>query len=299
MATSQPIASARSARHFIGLTIIGLAALMAVPTSWPSEALARRGGGFSRSMGRRSFGRRSGGFRRSPSRSRRPSGWGSKRAGGYKRKGGLFGNKRSRRGNAFQRGKRPLARTRAPRRNSRGHSMRGKRTGASSRALRASSFRRRHLRPTTVINNNYYGGRRWGTWGYGTRSVGMWDLFFLSTVSHMFWYHHWHEPGIQRAIRKDNLLEKQELERLEKRVAEMEAKGVPRDPNYLPQGVDPDLAYANDYVQKNQAEFYSEEPPSGASESAEAQEESFGVLWVLFGLSGLALFFYGLFIRRW
>ena len=127
----------------------------------------------------------------------------------------------------------------------------------------------------------------------------MWDLFFLSTVSHMFWYHHWHEPGIQRAIRKDNLLEKQELERLEKRVAEMEAKGVPRDPNYLPQGVDPDLAYANDYVQKNQAEFYSEEPPSGASESAEAQEESFGVLWVLFGLSGLALFFYGLFIRRW
>ena len=30
MATSQPIASARSARHFIGLTIIGLAALMAV-----------------------------------------------------------------------------------------------------------------------------------------------------------------------------------------------------------------------------------------------------------------------------
>ena len=289
-------------RRRLGLgTIAGLALLMIVPTSWPDEALARRGGGFSRSLGRRSFGGRSRGFRfrRSPTRTRRSSGWGSARAGGYKRKGGLFGNRRSSRGTAFQRGKRPLTGTRAPRRNSRGHRMLGQRTGRSNRAQRATAFQQRHRRPTTVINRHYYGGRRWGTWGWGMGRVGIWDVFFLSTVSHMFWYHHWHDPGIQRALRQENLMQKEELAKLEKRVGELESQGVKRDPNYLPEGVDPDLAYAKDYVEKNQTEFYAEEAPPGQSAVAEAAEEPLGTLWVLFGLAGLALLFYGLFIRRW
>lgn len=289
---------APTSRRRSGLLLIAcLAILMAVPTVFPDIALARRGGGFSRSMGRRSFGRRAR-PRRAANRSRPSSSrWGSARQGGYKRKGGLFGNKRSTRGSAFQKGKRPLSATRSPRRNARGHRMLGRSTGAATRTQRASAFRQRHNRPNTFINNSFYGGRRWGSWGYGMRSVGVWDLFFLSTVSHMFWYHHWHDPGLQRAMRQENLIQKEELAKLEAKVKELEAKGVPRDPNYLPAEVDPDLAYSKEYVEKSQTEFYAEEPPAAASEAAE--EESAGLLWVLFGLGGLALLFYGLFIRRW
>lgn len=280
-----------------GALLAGMIVLMASPMALPDEALARRGGGFSRSFGSRS---RAMSFGRSP-RSSRTSRWGSARQGGYQRKGGLFGNRRSKRGGAFQKGKRPMSATRAPTRNARGHRMLGRRTGAATRSQRASAMRQRHSRPTTVINNRFYGGRGWGTWGPGMYSVGVWDLFFLSTVSHMFWYHHWHDPGIQRALRQENLLQDQELARLEAKVKALEAKGIARDPNYLPAEVDPDLAYSKTYVDKAQTEFYAEEPPAVASDGADsgAQDESANGLFMLFGLTGLAMLFYGLFIRRW
>jgi len=61
------------------------------------------------------------------------------------------------------------------------------------------------------------------------------------------------------------MLQKEELTKLEQRVKELEAEGVPRDPNYLPEGVDPDIAYSKEYVEANQSEFYADkdEPASG------------------------------------
>jgi len=84
-------------------------------------------------------------------------------------------------------------------------------------------------------------------------------------VSRMFYYHHWNDPGIQRALYKDNMLQKEELTKLEQRVKELEGEGVPRDPNYLPAEVDPDIAYSKEYVKANHSEFYSDvdEPEPG------------------------------------
>jgi len=37
---------------------------------------------------------------------------------------------------------------------------------------------------------------------------------------------------------------------LEARVRQLEAQGVPRDPNYAPPGIDPDLMYTDQYVNR-------------------------------------------------
>ena len=156
-----------------------------------------------------------------------------------------------------------------------------------ARSKRADSYGSRYSRPTTIINNRYYGGRGWGTWGWGMYGVGMWDMFFLSTASHMFWHHHWHDRRLRRALYEENLLEKEELGKLEARVKELEAQGVKRDPNYLPDDVDPDLAYSKEYVEQHPDEFYSE-----------AEKESGGGLWSLLSLGAIGFLFYTVFVRR-
>ena len=143
-----------------------------------------------------------------------------------------------------------------------------------------------------MFNRHYYGGVGWGGFGWGMRSIGVWDLFFLSSVNHMFWHHHWHEPAIQRALYKDNLLQDEELKKLEKRVKELEAEGVKRDPNYLPEDVDPDLAYSKEYVNKNPDEFY------GDVEEDQLQESGMGIS-SLMTLVMVAFFFYSFFVRRY
>jgi hypothetical protein len=118
--------------------------------------------------------------------------------------------------------------------------------------------------------------------GWGYRSVGMWDLFFLSSVSNMFWYHRWHDPGIQRALYKENMLQKDELQRLETKVKELETQGVTRDPNYLPKDVDPDIAYSKDYVEKHKTEFYADK-----KEPEEAGGGFLGIFGFLFLMAGI------------
>lgn len=257
--------------------ILLLALLVFFPASWPTEAEARRGFGFSRSMGSRSLGRSLG--RRGAGR----SSWGSSRSKGYRRKGGVFGSRGGRRGQAFGKAKRP-------RLNKRGHRMLGttQRT-AKGRTARAATNGKRFSRPVTTMNSRFYGGRSWGTWGYGMYSVGLWDVFFLSTVNRMFWYHHWHDPGIQRALYQENLLQKEELEKVEKRVAELEGQGVKRDPDYLPKEADPDLAYSREYVESHPDEFYAAD---------EVPQESESSLWALMCAAMFGSFFYLSFIRR-
>jgi hypothetical protein len=248
-------------RRLLTLTVLALLAIPVVPGS----AEARRGGGFSRSFG--------GGA--APSRR---SSWGSAKPEGYRGKGGVFGG--SSRGQGFGPGRglggRPLL-------------SRSQATPAA-RSTRAESFRRQYQQPVTVINNTYYGGGGWGGLGWGMRSVGMWDLFFLSTVNQLFWYHHWNDAAIQRALYQDHLLQDDELHRLEGRVHELEAKGAPRDPDYLPEGVDPDLAHSKEYVDAHPAEFYAEDQGEGRGG---------GGLWVLLGLGAVGLLGYGLFLRRY
>lgn len=295
----------RRRRRALGLAL-GLAVLMAIPVLHAPEAEARRGGGFSRSFGRRSFRSTRPSRPMRAARPARPSStgsgarrtWGSA-SGGYQRKGGLFGQ-RSKRGSAFSRSQRPTTAGRRLTHNARGQRMLPRTQATTTRATRASSFQRRYRQPTYRMNPTFYGGRPWGGWGYGAYSVGIWDVFFLSTVSHMFWYHHWHDPSLQQALRKDNLMQKEELARLEARVKELEAKGVPRDPNYLPPEVDPDLAYSKEYVEKHQTEFYSE--PAATPEIAQPAEDSEGSwpwLAVLFGLFGVGVLVYAVFVRRY
>jgi hypothetical protein len=270
----------RYIRRFLLALMLALAAVPALP----DLAEARRGGGFSRSFGGgRSFGRGSsdgGAARRS---------WGSARPGGYQRKGGIFGS--SRRGGAFGRSRggavtNSLGRRKVP----------SAQATPAARQSRAASYKQQHQQPTTVINNSYYGGGPWGGLGWGMYSVGMWDLFFLSTVNHLFWYHHWHDPGIQRALREENLLQKEELEKLEARVKELEAKGVERDPSYLPEDVPPDVAYSKEYVEQNPGEVYAD--PAEEAAAAEPEEESGAGLWLLLGLASLGALFYFTFVRR-
>ena len=124
------------------------------------------------------------------------------------------------------------------------------------------------------FRDRYYGG------GY---SVGVWDVLFLSHASSLFWYHHWHEPSIRRALYQDNLLKGAELRRLEAEVHALEAQNIARDPDYLPDGVSPQDAYNDAYIRQIR------------------DEEQGSSLWlILFGsVFGGALLGYLLFFRRY
>jgi hypothetical protein len=250
------------------LFMIFVACLFALPMHWPTEAEARRGFGFSRSIGRRApMGR---------------SSWGSSRRKGYRRKGGVIGSRGSRRGGAMRSSRRPTF-------NKRGHRMLG-RSKVTSHGTRATAHRQRYTAPRTRFNRRYYGGPAWGGYGWGMYSVGMWDLFFLSTVNHLFWYHHWQDRDIQRALYKEQMLDKEELAKLEARVKELETQGVPRDPNYLPEDADPDLAHSKSYVASNPDEFYVDDAPP--------KESGMG-LWSLLALAFVGTSLYSSFVRRY
>lgn len=115
---------------------------------------------------------------------------------------------------------------------------------------RVNSYEKRFSQPTTVINHRYT-QRPWGSWGWGYGSVGIWDLFFLSTANHMFWYHHWNDQHLRQALYEKKLLDNQELANLESRIKELEAQGVPRDANYLPDDVTSDVAYSKEFIDVN------------------------------------------------
>ena len=137
----------------------------------PQEMLwARRGGGFSRSF---SSGSRSS-FRSSRTGSSRMS-WGSNRSG-YVRKGGFFGSsKKSSRGKGFQKGrtqgsplkKKPFAGV-SP------HSE-------TSRTIRQNYYGQTRHQPRSPVNPRYYSSSR-GPLRWGHSSVGIWDLYFLTTM---------------------------------------------------------------------------------------------------------------------
>ncbi|MBF0474223.1 MAG: hypothetical protein HQK59_00110 [Deltaproteobacteria bacterium] len=101
----------------------------------------------------------------------------------------------------------------------------------------------RRLAPT-YYQANYWGGYGYPIWGF--HSVGIWDMAFLMMASDLFWYHHWNTLSQQR-----NMFDQQQMADMERRVKALEAKGVPRDPNYIDPKVDPDIQYSKEYVEQN------------------------------------------------
>jgi hypothetical protein len=111
----------------------------------------------------------------------------------------------------------------------------------------------------------------------------VWDPYFLaSAATALFWYHHWDEPEIHEALYEDHVLPDEEFTRLQTEVQRYEAEGLPRDPEYLPEGIAPEDAYADEYIRS----VYAEEEESGA-----------GLIFLASVLGGLVLCF-ALFRRR-
>lgn len=98
----------------------------------------------------------------------------------------------------------------------------------------------------------------------------------------MFWYHHWHEPALQRALYQDRVLQDVELSRLEARIHAMEADNITRDPDYLPEGIAPYDAYSEEYLR----------------EIGEEEGSGLGLIF-LFSIFGGAIIGYFLFFRRY
>ncbi|MCX8128746.1 MAG: hypothetical protein N3I35_01445 [Clostridia bacterium] len=115
-----------------------------------------------------------------------------------------------------------------------------------SRPTRINNFNKRPI--FINVNRGYFGGPM----GYGSAFIGPWDMFFLMTASHMFWYHHWNEIRPYR-----DHFNQAEFDRLEARVKELEREnnGI-RDPNYMEPGIDPDLQFSKEYQQKHLDNIY-------------------------------------------
>lgn len=132
---------------------------------------------------------------------------------------------------------------------------------------------------TTVINN--YGG---STFGDPFSGLFMYSLLSMSLHQQsMFHHNHWDSYSAQR--REALIRENAQLE------AELAAlKGKPRDPNFVPEGVDPDLIYSDEFV--NAA--YNPTP-------VPVKDDSWGFgMWflVLSGISLLGVGTYFVFFRR-
>jgi hypothetical protein len=111
----------------------------------------------------------------------------------------------------------------------------------------------------TARGGGWYGDRGWspgGLPGMGQRSFGLWDGVFLAfllnnlgrTGSAEFFHHHQDDPGYrewraeaERRAQDDAAL-RQRLDELDRRLAERQDR--PRDPNYLPPDVPPEIAMA-------------------------------------------------------
>jgi hypothetical protein len=113
-----------------------------------------------------------------------------------------------------------------------------------SRPMRRSSYYYRGR--TAYMGPRYYSPGFWGGYGYpmwGYHAVGIWDLAFLMTVNQLFWYHHWNTLSQYRSA-----FDQQKWAEMEARVAQLEARGVKRNPDYLDPNVAPDLQFSRQFV---------------------------------------------------
>ena len=102
---------------------------------------------------------------------------------------------------------------------------------------------RKSFRPRRRFRRNFFSRHR--------PIVDIWDPYFLaSAATTLFWYHHWHDPEIQEALYEDHVLEDAELLSLENEIKRLEAQGIVRDSEYLPEGIAPQDAYSDAYIRR-------------------------------------------------
>lgn len=164
---------------------------------------------------------------------------------------------------------------------------------------RASYYNDRSYQPPVYINNSG------GSWG------GM-DGFFLGYMlagnSHGsdYMYHHQNDPAIQsylaeqREQAKENDELRERLHELDKEMAVMKAKGVVPQSDYVPEGIDPDMMYSDDYLKKYKDDLYTKKQADSVnSTNSDVNDEggSTGVMLivVLLLMGGIVWF---VFFRR-
>ena len=106
--------------------------------------------------------------------------------------------------------------------------------------------------------SNYYGGYRSPYLYRSYSSFGIWDgmmMWFIidnlnqSRYRNMY-YNHMNNKGFKKfrseadTLAKNDQELKGKLDKLDQEMAQMKAKGIKQDPNYLPEGVDPDIFLA-------------------------------------------------------
>lgn len=92
------------------------------------------------------------------------------------------------------------------------------------------------------------------------------DNFFFRYVTMTWLFHHWNHIDKSR-------FEEDRLRELEEKIAEMEAQGLERDPDYVMPGGDPDLQYSDEELENLQE---AGEVLAFESEAAEEKDGGFG-----------------------
>ncbi|HVM49287.1 MAG TPA: hypothetical protein VMU04_14750 [Candidatus Acidoferrum sp.] len=140
-------------------------------------------------------------------------------------------------------------------------------------------------RPVRYYNVfNPYSSRGWVTYNDPYGSLFWWWLLDRSLDDRAWWaYHHRYDmdPARYQALLAAD-------QNLEARVEQLEAQPTPRDPNYVPTGLDRDLMYSDDYV----ARAYGNRPTA------------FGIIafWALgipLALGFLVFFIWLIWFKRW
>ena len=137
-------------------------------------------------------------------------------------------------------------------------------TPAATAAWARQSVEGAGPRPTPnvyyVERDHYYGSVGWQPpvyVHYGAPSYGIWDALFLWSIldlHHDWAYHHQDDPAYEAwrhdadRLAQDNADLRAKLAAMDRDVAAMKEKQEPRDPNYLPPSVKPDVALAAEVV---------------------------------------------------
>ncbi|AEY64548.1 hypothetical protein [Clostridium sp. BNL1100] len=143
--------------------------------------------------------------------------------------------------------------------------------GSSSRKMNFEDAMRTRTSRINVFNNrpifiNVNRSMFGSPFSYGYAYVGPWDLWFLMRASDLFWYHHWNEISPYR-----NYFDQNQYQQLENRVDQLEKQGVQREPNYMEEGVDPDLQLSQQYQEQNPDNvYYTDKYPTNSSRNTGA-----------------------------
>ena len=303
---------------------------------WGEEAFARRGGGFGRGIGR-SFSGRS--FRRSAPRRtapRRRSSRGIESSRSNRKRSGFTRSKSSaaalkKRGASPARiGKKAPSRAKSVRQFKTAQRRAAAKQTYKARAIKGKTVRtatppsrikRSHkqygsrglyrgttrdtYRGTTIIHNYNYGGMGGFGGGIGSFWMGYMLANFSNALYFNWFYHNWDRMDRQ-ALRAQ--MDEERYRELERRVAELERQGVPRDPeNYNVEVPDRDVQAYLEQHPELEDQYYAatyeldqaqdiEEPSEEISSKREPSEGS-GVNTVVYFLLGMGVVW--LLLRRW